>query len=561
MFFIHFLFFSFYLIICQEDDNFNFFQELKFPKSISLVNGYIVVLASSGIFSFYPNLDNKVNSYVFQTDEIPENIKNSISNADFTQFDDIEDNQKYVLCAFYQFIYVISEEGEVLFKQTIGENINSANYPLTLTAYNYMNPQLFFLLGYNNKNDNYQAFIYLSSINLSNKIISSNKLELKDCYIFSENISCNIMKSNNNKIFTCFSGDTNYNLAVFQLNSRYNRFDCAESDISHHVENGVRYVFSNTNRDKTKALVCYIAYYPLGRCLYYNAITNQFSDKLLEFNYCHNILYGINSYFFKKPNEFIFSCIDGASNFFLTIISENFDNNEEIYKLKKFSGCENLSLFSIAFVSNNKSYYLMANAKCNSEQEFINIFMLTSRQIEDDDEIIKGTETIITSKISESLYYTQKETDKLTQSEIISKNTVSEGTDTIEYPNDSPCKEIGTIEKEGKCICDESKGYYSVNSKLSESKCYQKNEIPKNLYYNNITKSYELCYKTCGTCEKGGSSSENNCQSCATNYIPEPENRTSNCVESCKYKYYYDSLNQYSCTEDEQCPLNYKNEK
>ena len=650
MFFFHFLFFSFYLVICQEDIK---ITELKFPKSITLINGYIVVLTSSGIFSFYPNLDNKVNSHVFQSDEIPENIQDSITNADFTQFDDIEEGQKYVLCAFNQFIYVLSEEGEYIFKQKIGEGINSANYPITLTAFKYIDPQLFFLVGYNNIKDNYAVFLYYSSIDLSSEKIIMNKLTPNYCYIMSENISCNTMKSNKGKLIACFGGYIFPTLVIsaFQFHSNSYQIDCEEGDFDHPVENGVKYVYSTTNSDKTKALVCYKDSSQFGECLYYTAETNQFSDISFEFNYCGNNSYRINSYFFKEPNEFIFSCIDDDNNFFFNNISANFDKNEEVYKLKKFSGCENLSLFSIVYISNSNAYYLMVNSKCNSDQDFINIFMLTSRK-EGDDENIKDTRTIITSTISESLYYIPGETNKstqseiiseniiseltdksemqstesssfktdisyvtkitslvgepsnyipgeteeLTQSEIISKNTDSEGNDSIKmesndwtninndisniisqkeinsselvikasedkdsldiinYPTDLPCKEIGAIEKEGECICDESKGYYSVNSNLAENKCYQKNEIPKNLYYNNITKSYELCYKTCGTCDKGGSSSENNCQSCAFNYIREPENRTSNCVESCKYLYYYDSLNQYSCTDDEQCP-------
>ena len=600
IFFIYFIFFSFYIIICQEELKIQFFQELKFPKSITLINGYIVALTSSGIYSFYPNLDNKVNSYIFESDEIPENIQDSITNADFTQFDDIEDDQKYVLCVFTKFIYVISEEGKVLFKKNTEGDINTANYNLTLTAFNYENSQLFFLIGYNNKEDNYKSLLYYSSISLLNQDLSMRLLELNDCYIYSENISCKTMISTQGKIIVCFSGFVFPTLIIsaIQFYSINKKIKCDEIYVDHSVDNGVKYVYSSTNSDKTKALVCYLSYSQLGECLYYNVKTNQLSNTLFEFNYCKNNLYGINSYFFKETNEFIFSCIDEENNFFFNKISENFDNIEEIYNLKKFSGCENLTLFSIDYILIRKSYSLMINSKCNSEQDNINIFMLTS-SIEGDDEVIKDTETIMASTVSESLYYTPGETDKLTQSEIIFQNTVSEGTDTIKiksnepidwtnlktdvYDNteqneinssklainisedkdsldtfdtstDSPCKEIGTIEKEGECICDESKGYYSINSKLAESKCYQKNEIPKNLFYNNITKSYELCYKTCGSCDKGGNSSENNCQSCASNYIPEPENRTSNCVESCKYLYYYDSLNQYSCTDNEQCP-------
>ena len=129
-----------------------------------------------------------------------------------------------------------------------------------------------------------------------------------------------------------------------------------------------------------------------------------------------------------------------------------------------------------------------------------------------------------------------------------------------DYITEQPCEDKNKIYYEGKCICDNNNGYYSFNYdnqcyKLEEFKELIKTEkLPKNIYFNNITNSYEFCYKTCGTCIKGGDLSENNCQSCAPNYIKEPENNSSNCVENCDYFYYYNTLNQYSCSNDEQCP-------
>ena len=121
-----------------------------------------------------------------------------------------------------------------------------------------------------------------------------------------------------------------------------------------------------------------------------------------------------------------------------------------------------------------------------------------------------------------------------------------------EFPIESLC-EKNKIYSEGKCICNTEKGYYSINYKSSE-KCYKKSELPKNIFFNNITKSYELCYKSCETCSKGGIYSENNCITCANNYILEPGTNSSNCVEDCKYLHYYNIFGQFCCTEDEQCP-------
>ena len=120
---------------------------------------------------------------------------------------------------------------------------------------------------------------------------------------------------------------------------------------------------------------------------------------------------------------------------------------------------------------------------------------------------------------------------------------------------ESPCKNIkGSKYFEGECICDTKNGYFSINIKSPNNKCYYINDMPKNLYFNNLTNSFELCYKTCATCNKSGTYLENNCLTCASNYKKEPERNSSNCVDECKFLYYYNAFNQYSCTEDDQCP-------
>ena len=139
----------------------------------------------------------------------------------------------------------------------------------------------------------------------------------------------------------------------------------------------------------------------------------------------------------------------------------------------------------------------------------------------------------------------------------ISTSTIKEESENMILLN-SPIQilcEENKINYNGKCICDINKGYYSINYPSSNNKCYKKNELPNNIYFNNKTQIYELCYKTCETCIKGGNYLENNCLTCASDYIKEPENNSSKCVEECKYLYYYDSLSQYSCTENEQCPI------
>ena len=149
--------------------------------------------------------------------------------------------------------------------------------------------------------------------------------------------------------------------------------------------------------------------------------------------------------------------------------------------------------------------------------------------------------------------YLDIKTTLFNKTQIIQKE--SENAKFVDISTELLCEDNKKINYNGKCICDENKGYYSINYSSSNNKCFKKSDLPKNIYFNNKTHSYELCYKTCATCLKGGNYSENNCLTCVYNYIKEPNKNSSNCVEECKYLYYYNSLNQYTCTEDEQCPI------
>ena len=94
-----------------------------------------------------------------------------------------------------------------------------------------------------------------------------------------------------------------------------------------------------------------------------------------------------------------------------------------------------------------------------------------------------------------------------------------------------------------------------LNYEKYNDKCFKKDELPKNVFFNYETQLYELCYDNCESCIKAGNYSENNCLTCKSNFIKEPLINSTNCVDKCKYLYYYDSINQYSCTEEEQCPF------
>ena len=158
-------------------------------------------------------------------------------------------------------------------------------------------------------------------------------------------------------------------------------------------------------------------------------------------------------------------------------------------------------------------------------------------------------QTLTKTTIPQIISTTKTTIPKINQNEISTFEYSTEAKATENEEKEILCEDSNKIYYNGKCICDSKKGYFEINDNYSNNNCYK----PKNIYFNNITQTYEPCFMSCETCNKEGNYLENNCLTCAYNYIKE-SNASSNCVEECKYFYYYDSLNQYSCTEEEQCP-------
>ena len=62
------------------------------------------------------------------------------------------------------------------------------------------------------------------------------------------------------------------------------------------------------------------------------------------------------------------------------------------------------------------------------------------------------------------------------------------------------CDDNNKIYYNGECICDISKGYYSIYYEKYIDKCFKKDELPKNVYFNYEVQLYELCYDNCESC-------------------------------------------------------------
>ena len=85
--------------------------------------------------------------------------------------------------------------------------------------------------------------------------------------------------------------------------------------------------------------------------------------------------------------------------------------------------------------------------------------------------------------------------------------------------------------------------------------CYQ-NLIGYYLDKNDY--SYKKCFYRCDKCEMKGDNIINNCMKCNSNYsFGIKMNNFFNCYEKCDYYYFFDEEDNYQCTINSSCPLEY----
>ena len=105
------------------------------------------------------------------------------------------------------------------------------------------------------------------------------------------------------------------------------------------------------------------------------------------------------------------------------------------------------------------------------------------------------------------------------------------------------------------CIsCNKENNFYPKNNDSSNNNSYL--DCYNNLegYYLDNEMFYK-CYKTCENCNLPGNETHNNCVKCKLNYtFLKDENNNYNCYKQCKYYYYFNSSNEYICTDKNECP-------
>ena len=572
-----------YLIIIHQIIS---YLNFTYPQSILLSNQNIFIIHKLGISICDPSYSRIINNLTnFEENEMTEQILSKVAL--------VSDNG-YIFCIINEYIYIFDENENSLFKDDNKIiNYDDLKY-YTLVPINITNDYYYYLIGF--VSYSLLNFLYYG-YNISskeNKLIIHQNFKYyfhdKTYYIETYSLSCQYVNhQQKGKALLCFfiinEAMQNYLVTAF-----YN------------VENGV---ISNSSNFENK-------YYLFERCLYIKSDINKEHSRMVvgfryemkngggfflydiyqEYNninyflendvdFCRNKSYGMKVNYFEDKNEYIFGCLNNknASIIIEFIKNEEFDENYNYEKneIIKFTECESIYGFSFIYEKKYKNYYILSDEICGGNNYPVlylsNNYIIEEEEEEKEEEEKEEEEKEEEEKEEEEKEEKEKEEEEDKKEEVEDKEAEDKEEEEEENQDIVCLQKCLSCNKEslskGLCLeCNNNKGYYELNNRLSISKqlqiygefkdCANETTKPPNFYFDKDNDDYKPCYETCGTCDYGGDSIENNCTSCEDNYINEPEfSNSTNCVIKCSYYYYFTTYGKYKCTSFQQCPKNY----
>ena len=181
--------------------------------------------------------------------------------------------------------------------------------------------------------------------------------------------------------------------------------------------------------------------------------------------------------------------------------------------------------------------------------------MITEKQ---ETTIAENLEIDSTTKADITTYILEINTEKSTSINLNpTTEELSQKTDICSLEKCKKCSEK-SLEYNLCLSCNEELGYLTVNYSTYQPgfvDCMKKeNPILNKFFYNQTTKEYRPCYRTCKKCDKGGNEEEHNCLECEKEYMFRPgDNPHNNCVVYSEY-YYINPYDQFKSLDVLECP-------
>ena len=461
------------------------FPDLQHLKSETLLNGYILMITTTGIYSFNPlyNITKFEFSYNFTEQQILS--YDEIINAQISQFSNVSEGDDYVLCFVKNFIYVLNNKGKYLFYENLDiphETISFASLIAYQYKYSYYN---FFLIYISEEGQNCYFLINNYRLTITKEehyltLYYNNTFDPakgKDqTKLYNGGLSCEIMASqeSSKNVLVCFIVIIymNYLYTVMSLEIEPDTLSLTNSGVT--AADSVVALSSSVGEDKSRAFVCYMQKGGTANCLYYILNETKFSENQLFDVGCIPKKNTINLYYFPQSKEFIFSCFDYSNNLAFKKLNNDFELIPTNFEDSKNFGCNDFSSYSIFYLLNIKQYITISQCKCDNSI-MIRLFLV----LDNCDEFNK-TQLFIMNKNTLDI----SNINELNESEyIIKTNDVLKNTDNYEqskseiFQNTTTSSYLSDLEHEQSNISTVifSTEYFTNNDKKIDSKVNTEN--------------------------------------------------------------------------------------
>ena len=579
---LYFFIICFSFCLCDEDRNTDFDYQLK--KRLN--NGNYLILSTQGIYLYNEEFTVKKEVKVFESRLVEHNYE--IYSADIAQF--LKEDHGYIICLMLNETYIVSKSGEFLY-----------HFSLDFTKIRVGNK----IIPYGHLDNNY----YFAILTLENKIIhirkyiynsQDNRAQFDNYYHYScpqseyNYLACELMKYNGQNVIYCFYGQWN---GLFYVIFETNNFTAIEDKFGQIPSSeGGQLFISSVNSTSRQNLICCTQKLNDFRCFGYNIEKNVYTQiEFITENDCKCESIEMQAEYFPESDEFLVGCKSDKNNNAYYIGKLDSNNLFKVYNKTEnvlpSSECTKINLFHFIFYSGK---YTILTDSPDCQERIVQLETIDVIQIHDyptDEipvEIISNNDEPFVSDTSIKCHTNCKTCyEEGTDEDNKCLTCPDEGPKYLEFKNcvsscsndkyfqdlndssiirckcnNTKClycsKESLSYENNLCIICNTEDGYYPKNSESatieSYINCYK--DLEGHYLENNI---YKPCFNSCKNCIGEGDITNNNCSECIDKYEfkYDLESKNNNCYEICKFYYYYDSQNDYKCTNENSCPVEF----
>ena len=368
----------------------------KYPNSITLNNGNILIVAEDGLF-LYDIILTKISIVL--------NFTSGASvHTTFLQLP--EDEGGNIFCLVNNLLYILSSNANNVIYFNLPEEM--IDHFCSLNYYKKDNNYIYYSLVFSDNSKKFNILYYKMNFEteINNLIVSktyeSINSEGNNQILFYINIACEFMKSDSlGKVLVCFHENVDANeigISFFSPENNLEPITSISNNIYITLEDSLSMIKSVVSKNLKKSLICYL--YNAGNgafCFFFNINDYSYTEPIKYEEYCIPNIMNFRTYFFKKTNNFLFVC-GGLSMYFKFIFFN--ENNEVQIKAEdiNMNNCYTYYSISISFLQNSLQYILISDAICNENGENVQL----TRFFSIDDFINITNITSITSNVLDS---------------------------------------------------------------------------------------------------------------------------------------------------------------